>query len=245
MLLMKEIPRRGIAVGARRPSVKEIFATSWLALRASPALVFTMAAGVTMHFVIGVAGSFDQVWYVQERGFERAEIARLSGWLGMAGGVLGNIVGGIGGDWLLRRTGVGRPMFMFWVALLLAPFGIAYRLVDPTSSLFFVGIFLGFFQLGCFYGPAFSTVQELVPPQIRATVVAFSILTYNFIGLGVGITIGGYIIDRLMEAGVAEPYSKALLGFTILSFLCIPLFFLAGRHFQSDRARLHASLTAA
>jgi hypothetical protein len=203
-----------------------------------------MSAGVTMHFVIGAA-TFDQLWFVQERGFERAEIARWSGWIGLVGGVLGNLFGGLGGDWLLKRTGVGRPMFMFWVALVLAPLLIAYRIVDGSSPWFYIGIFLGYFQLGCFYGPAFSTVQELVPPQIRATVVAFSILTYNVVGLGVGITFGGLLLDYLIDAGVYHPYSKTLLAFTFLSLVCIPLFYMAGRRFQDDRARLHASLAAA
>ena len=244
MLFVKETPRRGIVAAAPTPSLRKIFTTSWQALRTSPALVLTVSAGVTMHFVIGAA-VFDQLWYVQERGFERAEIARLTGWIGMVGGVLGNIVGGLGGDLLLKRTGVGRPMFMFWVALLLAPFGIAYRIVDGDSIWFLVGIFFGFFQLGCFYGPTFSTVQELVPPQIRATIVAFAILTFNLIGLGFGITLGGFVIDRLNAAGVDQPYSVTLLAFTFISLTCIPLFYLAGRRFQGDRARLHAALAAA
>jgi MFS family permease len=244
MLFLKETPRRGIVANAPRPSLREIFVTSFFALKSSPALMLTMSAGVTMHFVIGAA-TFDQLWFVQERGFERAEIARWSGWIGLVGGVLGNLFGGLGGDWLLKRTGVGRPMFMFWVALVLAPLLIAYRIVDGSSPWFYIGIFLGYFQLGCFYGPAFSTVQELVPPQIRATVVAFSILTYNVVGLGVGITFGGMLLDYLIDAGVYHPYSKTLLAFTFLSLVCIPLFYMAGRRFQGDRARLHASLAAA
>ena len=84
-------------------------------------------------------------------------------------------------------------MFLFWIMLVLTPLTIAYRFVDPASLLFMVGIFLGYFQLGCFYGPTFSTVQELVPPQIRGTLVAFYILSLNFVGLGIGVT--GYRLD--------------------------------------------------
>ena len=42
-----------------------------------------------MHFVLGAA-AFEQLWYVQERGFERAEIARLTGWIGMTAGWSGS-----------------------------------------------------------------------------------------------------------------------------------------------------------
>ncbi len=142
------------------------------ALRASPALGLTIAGGVALHFVLGAA-AFDQLWYVQERGFERAEIARLSGWIGMTAGVLGNLFGGWGGDWWQRRFGSGRPLFLCWVLMALAPVNLAYRLVPPDSFFFFAGIFFGFFGLGAFYGPTFSTVQELAPPHIRATIVAF------------------------------------------------------------------------
>ena len=119
----------------------------------------------------------------------------------MAGGILGNLCGGAGGDMFLRRTGLGRPMFLFVILLVLAPVNIAYRLVDGDSIWFWIGVFAGFFQLGCFYGPTFSTVQELAPVKIRATVVAFLILTLNFVGLGVGVTAGGYTVDVMIERG--------------------------------------------
>jgi hypothetical protein len=79
----------------------------------------------------------------------------------------------------------------------------------------------------------------LVPPQIRATVVALYILLFNFVGLGIGITGGGYMIDALIAAGVEEPYTKTLLVFTTLSTVAIPCFWVAGRRFARDRERLY------
>lgn len=245
MLFVKETPRKhavALSLDGKAPSLSEIARVAIGALRASPALSLTIGGGVATHFILGAA-TFDQLWFVQERGFERAEIARLTGWIGMAGGVLGTLFGGIGGDWWLRRTGMGRPMFLFWIMLLLVPINLAYRIVDPASAWFWVGVFMGYFQLGCFYGPTFSTVQELVPPQIRATVVAFYILTLNLIGLGIGITAGGYLIDHLMAIGVAEPYTWTLVVFTVLSAFSIPLFYLAGRRFSVDRARLYSNVS--
>jgi MFS family permease len=240
MLFVKETPRRHSAgAPAERPKLKEIFATAALALRSSPALALTMAGGVALHFILGAA-AFDQLWYVQERGFERAYIAETTGWIAVAAGVLGNLFGGLGGDWWQRRTGQGRATFLFWILLVLAPFNVAYRLVDPESIWFWAGVFVGYFQLGAFYGPTFASVQELVPPQIRATVVAFYILMLNLIGLGFGITAGGLCIDWMLEAGVAQPYTWTLVVFTLISLLAMPLFFLAGRRFSADRERLFA-----
>jgi hypothetical protein len=252
MLLVRETrPTRDAApapdaqpddAGAAAPARPEpgIARTLWTALRSSPALSCTIAGGVTVHFLLGAA-AFDQLWLVQERGFERAEIARISGWIGMTGGVLGSLFGGWGGDWWLRRTGTGRPMFLFWVLLLLAPFNLAYRLVPPDSFWFYAGIFVGYFGLGAFYGPTFATVQELAPARVRATVVAFYILTLNLVGLGIGITLGGIVIDALQARGVAEPYTWTLVGFTASSILAVPFFWVAGRRFYADRRRLEAS----
>ena len=202
----------------------------------------TIGGGVAFHFILGAA-TFDQLWYVQERGFDRAEIAQITGWIGIVAGMLGNLFGGIGGDWFLRRTGMGRPMFLFWIMLVLAPINIVYRLVDADSVWFWIGVFTGFFQLGCFYGPTFSTVQELVPPQIRATVVALYILLLNMAGVAIGVSAAGIYVDWLITQGNESPYTIALLWFTVISFLAIPLFFFAGMRYEKDKARLFEQVT--
>jgi MFS family permease len=244
MLFLRETPRRhelAQSEEADKPTFKQILKTLGMALRSCPALGYTIAGGVALHFILGAA-VYDQLWYVQERGFERAEIARMTGWIAMIAGMLGNLFGGVGGDAFLRRTGMGRPMFLFWILLVLAPVNVAYRIVDADSIWFWVGIFVAFFQLGCFYGPTFSTVQELVPPQIRATVVAFYILLLNFVGVGIGITAGGICIDWLISLNVEEPYTWTLIAFTVISLLAIPLFYIAGRRFSRDREQMFARM---
>ena len=248
MFFMKETPRRHEVeaqakqtAAIERPAVKEMLATLVRAFKSSPALLMTVLGGVAFHFILGAA-TFEQLWFVQERGFDRTEIAELSGWLAFAGGIAGNLFGGVGGDVFLRKTGMGRPMFLFWIMLILTPISLYYRVVDPSSLFFLFGIFIGYFQLGCFYGPTFATVQELVPPQIRGTVVACYILSLNFFGLGLGVTGGGIMVDWMIAEGIAEPYTMTLLAFTALSLVAIPLFFLAGRRFERDREALYASV---
>lgn len=242
MLFLKETPRKHLVqldpeLQDSKPSFGKILQTLIKALKTSPALVMTIGGGVAFHFVLGAA-SFDQIWYVQERGFDRLDIVEKTAWIGVFGGVLGNLFGGVGGDVFLRKTGVGRPMFLFWIMLFMAPIGIAYRLVDGDSIWFWLGIFFGYFQLGCFYGPTFSTVQELVPPRIRGTVVAFYILSLNFVGLGIGVTLGGVAIDYMLAEGISQPYSMTLLVFTLLSLVAVPLFYFAGRRYDQDREAL-------
>lgn len=246
MLFIRETPRRYLSNTeeshvTERQTVKNIVSLLWNTLRISPALGLTILGGVAVHLILGAA-AFDQLWYVQERGFERAWIAQATGWIAVTGGILGNLFGGFGSDWWQKNRQSGRPMFLFWVMLAFVPVNIAYRIVDPSSMLFWFGIFCGFFQLGTFYGPTFSTVQELVPPQIRSTVVAFYLLALNLVGLALGITLSGYLIDYLLAAGVEGAYTKTLLTFTLLSACSIPLFYLAGKRFHHDRDRLYQNI---
>jgi MFS family permease len=103
---------------------------------------------------------------------------------------------------------------------------------------------MGSVQLGMFYGPTFSSVQELVPPNIRATVVGFYIMLLNVVGLGIGNTGAGILVDRVKAAGGTDGYSQALVLFTAVSLLALPLFAYAGRRFARDRDALYAKLAA-
>jgi len=207
------------------------------ALKASPALGMIVFGGVALHVAVGAA-AFDQLWYVQERGFERAEIAKLTGYVTVIAGVAGSLFGGFAGDWWYRTRKSGRAMMLFWMFLVLAPFTLVFRLVQPDSWLFVPGMGTGVFLLCAFYGPSVSTIQELSPPAARATLVAFNILCVNAIGLGVGITGTGWLVDLFRAAGEAEPYTKAVLVMAAISLLTLPSFFLAGHWFHRDKARI-------
>ncbi len=218
-------------------SFLEIVSTLRQALTSSNALILTIAGGVLYHVALGAA-VFEQLWYAQERGFERSEIAQLTGIIGVVAGLAGNLFGGLMSDWWLRTFNQGRPMFLFWLTLLLLPLGIIYRFVEPNTFIFWLGVVIGYFQLGCFYGPTFSTVQELVPPKIRATVVAFYILCLNLIGLTFGSLGGGIFTDILRSFDVIEPYTIMLVTFSLIAGLAIPCYYFGGKIYESDRKRL-------
>jgi MFS family permease len=247
MLFVRETPRRRPAGSGEaalpRQSLGAVVRTLGRALASSPALLCTMAGGVAFHFILGAA-AFDQLWLVEERGFERGAIARTAGWLAMSGGVLGNLLGGMGSDRFLRRTGMGRPLFLALLLALFSPLAFAYRLAAPESAWFWAGMFAGNVQLGMFYGPTFSSVQELVPPNIRATVVGFYIMLLNVVGLGIGNTGAGILVDRVKSAGGSDGYTQALVLFTAVSLLALPLFAYAGRRFARDRDALYAKLAS-
>ena len=242
-LLFKDRPRKHLQNNEVKPqtlskeSTAEIIKTLFKALSASSALRFTILAGVFYHIALG-ASVFEQLWLVEERGFDRSNIAQIVGWIGVFAGLAGNLIGGILSDWWQENTDQGRPMFLFWLALLTLPISVYYRFVEPGSVIFWIGIIIGYFQLGCFFGPTFSTVQELVPENIKATVVSFYILTLNLIGLTIGSFVGGILADNLMSANYQEPYTLMLVVFSIISIVTIPCYFLAGKRYKKDKILL-------
>ena len=241
-LLFKERTRKSAQITDEKPSLTrestiEIIITLVKALWTSSALRFTILAGVLYHIVLGAA-VFDQLWYVQERGFERSEIAQITGWIGVIAGMLGNLFGGVFSDWWQEKTNQGRPMFLFWLALITFPIFIYYRFVEPNTFIFWAGVALGWFQVGCFFGPTFSVVQELVPNNIRATVVAFYIMTLNLIGLTIGSLIGGICVNLLKINNFEEPYTWTLIIFTCISATSIPCYYLAGKRYKEDKKNL-------
>lgn len=236
MLLIRETPRRQdvkqeLEVGMSLPA---IIRTLKAVIMRSPALGYTVLGSIVFAFVLG-AGAFEQLWFVEERGYDRTEAARITAWMAISGGVIGNFVGGVGGDLFLRWTGIGRPTFLALVMIILAPLNIAYRVVDGASVWFLMGIFATFFQMGCFYGPAFATMQDLVPANTRGMMTGFLVLMIQLVGVGIGVTSGAVLIDWLQATGVDSPYSTALFIFTLISLTSIPLFLMAGRCFEQDR----------
>ena len=125
-----------------------------------------------------------------------------------------------------------------WFSVGLAPITIIYRIVPDDSIWIKIGLFIGMFQIGAFYGPIFSTVQELVPAQIRSTSVALLLLMMNLVGTGIGVTISGMAIDMMILAGIDQPYTVTLLALTIIAFISIPCFLFAGLRFERDKDRV-------
>ena len=244
MLLFKDKKRvesqNLIEAQEEKLSFSEVMTILVNALKKSPALTLTISGGVFYHIILGAA-AFEQIWLVEERGFDRSVIAQISGIIAVFAGLAGVLFGGLVSDWWLEKTNQGRPIFLFWLSLILLPIGVIYRFVEPTTVIFWVGVVVGYFQLGCFYGPTFSTVQELVPEKIRATIVAFYILCINLIGLTIGSLGAGILID-LTKGAIAEPYTWALLIFGFIGSLAIPCYYFAGRRYADDKANLETSV---
>ena len=237
MLLVKDSPRKNISAKPDSQSFSEIMSLLYKALTTSKSLVFTILAGTLYHVVLGAA-QFEVIWAVADKGFNPNTFGQINGWIFVVFGVLGSLFGGIASDWALKNYSLPRTWFLLILTIILMPLAFT-RYLDTDNILFWVGICSSAFSLGCFYGPIFAVIQELVPSSIKGTVVAFNLLCLNMLGIASGSILFGIIADYAVAQGYENPYTNLLVGFSTLFLILGPLlYYLAGRYYESDRKKL-------
>ena len=238
MLFVKDSPRKNISNKPESKTFFEIISLLYKALSTSKSLVLTIIAGTLYHIVLGAA-QFEVIWAVTDKGFNPNTFGQINGWIFVVFGVLGSLFGGIASDWTLKTFNLPRTWFLLILTLLLLPLAFT-RYLETDNILFWVGICSSAFSLGCFYGPIFAVIQELVPSSIKGTVVAFNLLCLNLLGIAIGSIVFGIMADYAVAQGYEDPYTNLLVGFSLM-FLVLgpPLYYFAGKYYQSDKKKLN------
>lgn len=198
--------------GNWRSIVSDVFRV----VKSTPALAWTMLGAVFLHIPLG-AGQFAIVWLERERGFGIGEISATYGLIYIVFGTAGTFLGGILSDWYQARYKGGRVRFLALLMLGVTPLLISFRFVEPSSALFYIGMAAGMFSVSSFYGPAFSTVQDLTPVRLRGVMTGLLLVASNLLGLGIGAVMTGVLSDVFSANQVFEPLTKALLSADLLS----------------------------
>ena len=238
MLFVKDSPRKNISNKPESKTFFEIISLLYKALSTSKSLVLTIIAGTLYHLVLGAA-QFEVIWAVADKGFNPNTFGQINGWIFVVFGVLGSLFGGIASDWALKTYNLPRTWFLLILTVLLIPLAFT-RYLETDNFLFWVGICSSAFSLGCFYGPIFAVIQELVPSSIKGTVVAFNLLCLNLLGIAIGSIVFGIMADYAVAQGYEDPYTNLLVGFSLM-FLILgpPLYYFAGKYYQSDKEKLN------
>jgi MFS family permease len=230
-LFMRDPAREAARAGAAASTSKsfgDTFAGIGGELRSNGALSLTLLSCALLVFALG-ASIMDVLWWIKERGYTPAEAKTKLGWLFMLGGAFGAFLGGALGDLAARRWVMGRLKFLATAILVAAPLVTAYRLV-PGHTLVFEGLaFLASITAGLLFGPALSSLQEMVPPQHRASIIAVFVLCTTFFGAGGGNACVGYLADTFTKSGTSDPITMAILWTGAPALLAIPGFFIAAR----------------
>jgi MFS transporter, Spinster family, sphingosine-1-phosphate transporter len=194
--LAREPARRRAGIAPMtRPTLGALARDVWRALRERRALALIMLGGSTLTYA-SAAATHGVTWLVQERGFPFASAALLSGAMAVASGFVGNLGGGWVSDWCARRWVGGRSYSLVLLTVFFAPFSVAFFLLPAGTPLFYACWFLSQASTVAYFGPVFSAVQELAPPQVRSGLVAFGLLVLNLVGVGPGSLVTGVIGDR-------------------------------------------------
>ena len=171
--------------------------------------------------------------FTRSFGLSLSDIGWFYGSIVLVGGMLGTWLGGVIGD----RLGPDRPgtyAAIPAIGLLLAAPAYAAGLFAPSLGLawilFVIPQILGLAWLG----PVITAVQQLVPPNMRATASASFLLINNFIGIGFGIYMFGELSSRMAERYGDESLRYSILyglGFYVLAAI---FYALAARRLKRD-----------
>jgi MFS family permease len=247
LLFLKE-PKRGAmeeqAVTAEGDGQADLMTGNWrhvvsevfTVVKSTPALAWTMIGAVFLHIPLG-AGQFAIVWLERERGFGIGEISATYGLIYIIFGTAGTFLGGILSDWYQARYKGGRVRFLAYLMLCITPLLISFRFVSPSSSLFYIGMAAGMFSVSSFYGPAFSTVQDLTPARLRGVMTGLLLVACNLLGLGIGAMMTGVLSDVFSANSVFEPLTKALLTADILSWAAPLSFIIASIYLERAKSK--------
>ena len=206
---------RAAAAGARIAARRRTGALPRRELR------FVLLGGALLCYGSGSA-LLSVTWLVEERGYPYSRAALYAGAMAVCAGLLGNLAGGLFGDWCARRLRNGRLWSLAAMTAFYAPVGLVFYSLAPGTPLFFVCWFVTSAGTSAWFGPLFAAIQELSPSHTRSTMIAFALLVINLLGVGPGPLVTGMIGD-------AYGLTRGLLSSQVVVSLAIVAFAVAAR----------------
>ena len=252
-------PERGAmdhqpVLGAERASI-------WSVLKI-PTLVWIIASGALLNFNMYAYGTFLVSFFVRIHSQPLSQAGVFSGIVMLVGGVAGGLLAGRVGDWIIRQRKDGRLLAASIFALAGVP--VAYfGIVQQKGSLVAVVTLLAL-AYGCcntYYGLVYSSIQDIVPPELRASTMSIYFMFMYMCGASLGPYLTGILSDSRAKAAAAAAGSaavtaahratglqEAMLVIPVLGFLLAAVLFAASRTVISDiqkREMVYATVVAA
>ncbi len=222
-------------------------ATVWWILRI-PTLWWIVASGALVNFNMYALGLFLPAFLSRVHGLSLRQSGIATGVVYAIGGVCGGVLAGRWGDRIMRKRQNGRLLLAAALTFIAAPaawLGIAL----PVGSLLPAIVFLtlAYAALNTYYALVYSSIQDIVPPSVRATTMAIYFMAMYMCGASFGPLITGNLSDRMARQAAASAGSatiteafraiglqKAMLVIPVLSVALALVLYAASRTIASD-----------
>jgi MFS family permease len=212
----------------------------------NPTIMLSCIAFPCIGFV-GYGSNFFAIPYLlRAHHVSNAEIGTVVGLSAAVAAWMGISLGGLVADKLKERWEHGRLLVGIFCIVATLPFAYGVYFSDTMSTVYIFN-FLAMFFSPMYIGPAYSTVNDLVPPHMRGTVSAIYLMMMTFIGLAMGpFTMGqistayaksGMAAGPALRTGVAWGYLMMIVALVLLIIACYTI--------HRDSVRVRSELAAA
>lgn len=218
ILALREPSRKGLshAGAGREESMTETLAALWTWLRDNARLAFWYMVGVSLLTTISYGWlGWMPAYFGRTFGWNPGQIGLVVGLLVLIPGTIGGVCGGLFAGWLTRRGHRDATLrtavliALFWPpiaasALVLPTPGLVVALLVPATLLSTAWVALG---------P--STIQIVVPNELRAKVSALGLLTTSLVGMTIGPTSVALLTEYVFADAAKVGHSLAIMTVTL------------------------------
>ncbi len=250
ILLLRE-PKRGSSE-THKPRVPGSIGK----ILATPTFWWIIASGALVNFNLYAIGTFLPAFFGRIHRLSLADSGYKTGIVYLIGGVLGGTIAGHLGDFIIHRRANGRMIVASMAALAAAPlayFGIQQRLGSLAAAVVLITAAYGF--LNMYYGLVYSSLQDIVSPELRGTAMSIYFCVMYLGGASFGPVLTGKLSDHFARsaanaAGVsaitevfkAVGLQKAMLVIPILSLGLAFVLWAGSRTIAADIERHQAQV---
>lgn len=191
ILLSLQEPQRGASEHNVLPGAGSI----WQVLRI-PTFLWIALSGALVNFNLYAIGTFMPAFFSRIHHMNVARAGIFTGVVYAIGGVLGGMIAGVAGDYIVRRRASGRMELAALAALAAVPL-CYFGLNQPYGSfaLALPLLTVGYGLLNMYYGLVYSSIQDIVAPALRGTSMAIYFLVMYLCGASWGTVIIGKMSD--------------------------------------------------
>ncbi|MDP9197627.1 MAG: MFS transporter [Pseudomonadota bacterium] len=173
-------------------------------------------------------------FYVRQFGLEMADVGYSYGLAIASGGIPGSIIGGLVANRLVRsdiRWLAWLPATMYAIAL---PVGLSMLLATTAQQALMLNAlyaFVIFATNGAFWAACFISI----PPMMRATTSAITLMVGGIFGVAVGPVLVGLISDFLAPRAGSHSLQSSLVAVQCLAIVVVVFLLFAARYLRKDR----------